>query len=62
MRKRDLTEIIGRRDGRAISRALSANWETWGRLERQEATAGTRPERHRRRESQLAQLGVRFVR
>jgi hypothetical protein len=61
MRKRDLTEIIGRRDGRAISRALSVNWESWGRFEKQEAAASTYLERRRRKESRLARLGVRYV-
>lgn len=62
MKRRDLTEIIGQRDGRAISRALSANWESWGRFERHEAAVRTTPERRRRREYQLSQLGVRYVR
>jgi hypothetical protein len=60
MRKKDLTEIIGRRDGRAVSTALSANWD-WNRLERQEATGMTLAERRRRKARELARLGLRFA-
>lgn len=40
MRTRDLTEIIGNRNNRSyLGRALAANWNTWGRYEREEADA-----------------------
>lgn len=61
MRKRDLTEIIGRRDGRAVARALSTNWEDWGRFERQEAAARTYAERYRRSEINLTRLGIKYA-
>jgi hypothetical protein len=61
MRKRDLTEIIGKHDGRAITRALNVNWEDWGRYERQEAAASTLAERRRCKAARLARLGIRYV-
>lgn len=58
MRMRDLTEIVGRRDGYAISRALRENWESWDRFERQEAASRTDTERSRRTAAKLGRLGV----
>lgn len=58
MRKRDLTEIIGRRDAIAVGRALARNWSDWGRVERAEATATTYVERQRRLQSRLARYGL----
>jgi hypothetical protein len=59
MKKRDLTDTIGRRDGRTVSRALAANWD-WDRLERQEATAVTDTERRQRKVARLAHFGLRL--
>jgi hypothetical protein len=60
MKRRDLTEIIGRRDGRALSNALSSHWD-WNRCERQEGSAITTAERNRRRARRLAKLGLRLA-
>ena len=61
MKRRDLTEIIGRRDAVAVGRALSAEWNTRGRIERSEASSLTYAESRRREQIRLARLGVRYT-
>lgn len=61
MKRRDLTEIIGRRDAVAVGRALSADWTLRGRLERPEASSLAYTESRRREQVRLARFGVRYA-
>lgn len=61
MRTRDLSEIIGRRDALAVSRALTADWKLRGRDERPEASSLAHTESRRREQLRLTRLGVRYA-
>lgn len=61
MKRRDLTEIIGRRDALTVGRALTADWKMRGRYERPEASSLAHTESRRREQLRLTRLGVRYA-